>query len=102
MTQSDELKPCPKELWLKCLCAWNNVPCDNEAMKKYTEENWGKTSREGWKRVAQVLNTRHSPVTPEDVEKALEYIKGINTPNSGIFMDSIVIETIRKALKELI
>lgn len=50
-----------KELWLQCLCAWNNVPCDNEAMKKYTDENWDKRSVEGWKRVAEVMSTAQVP-----------------------------------------
>ncbi len=44
-----------KDMWLIALCAWNNVPCDSAAMAKCSDENWGKLSVDGWKRVATAL-----------------------------------------------
>jgi len=44
-----------KELWIKCLCAWNNVPCDNVTINKYADEKWGVLSQDGWKRVAAAV-----------------------------------------------
>ncbi len=100
-----DLKKCPKTLWLECLCAWNNVPFDCEALKKYTDENWGKLSVDGWKRVANVLNTRHSAVTPEEAREALKEIKKGWDENGEAFLsdecdtDVTHYETIRRALK---
>ncbi len=47
--------PIDKELALVCLCAWNNVPCDNVFMKEYTDETWGSISFKAWERVANAL-----------------------------------------------
>ena len=41
-----------KELWVKLLCAWNNVPCDNKHMARYADAKWSPSSQEGWRRVA--------------------------------------------------
>lgn len=54
-----------KEDWLVALCAWNNVPCDDAAMKKYSDEKWSSSSVEGWRRVAAALRSRQLGGSPE-------------------------------------
>lgn len=44
-----------KQIALVCLCAWNNVPLDNAAIEKYTNETWGSASFAAWERVANAL-----------------------------------------------
>lgn len=62
-----------KEDWLIALCAWNNVPCDNEAMRKYADEKWSPASVEAWKRVALALQS--PPAEKVDVEGFRKPIK---------------------------
>lgn len=47
-----------KETYLIALCAWNNVPLDNAAMIKYTEENFGKIATDSWQRVYDAISAK--------------------------------------------
>lgn len=51
-----------KELVVRCICAWNNVPFGNQAIRKYIDDRWCKVSFAGWSRVAaavlEYLNTQ--------------------------------------------